>query len=120
MHIQVTPRIWKRKKGGGGTTALQGSHQIKKGKCKEKQGTGKERRAVEEPPHSREVIKSRKARTGKEKEEEGRWRHHRTVGKSSDQESTASRMNAGGETARCVSLVPSNYPPHSLIHGHCL
>jgi hypothetical protein len=82
----------------------------------EKEKEKEKERAVEEPPHSREVIKSRKARTGKE--DEVRWRNHRTAGKSSEQEGTVSRMNAGGETARCVSLVPSNDPPHSLIHGH--
>jgi hypothetical protein len=56
--------VSERKKGGGGTTALQGSHQIKKGKNRKRErgGREKERRAVQEPPHSREDIKSRKAR----------------------------------------------------------
>jgi hypothetical protein len=93
LDLMASLECARERKGGGGTTALQGSHQTKKGK-------------------------NRKKEEDEEKEEEGRWRNHRTPGKSSDQESTASRMNACGATARCVSLVPSNDPPHSLIHGH--
>jgi hypothetical protein len=57
----------KSKKGGGGTTALQGSHQTKKGKNR-KRG----RRTVEEPPHSREVIRPRKARRARRARRGGR------------------------------------------------
>jgi hypothetical protein len=55
--MQGKARNRKRKKGGGGTTALQGSHQTKKGKNRRRE---RERRAVEQPPHCREVIRTRK------------------------------------------------------------